>query len=365
MHAILATVTNIDLDRNVGTQRKEVLDMIPFDFDYERPKTLQEAAALLKRSGPGARLLAGGTDLLPNMRVQNLKPALLISLGALVPESPQVGPDGSIRLDALSHLVDLINSDVILREIPMLAESAHAVGGSQIRQMGTLGGNLCQEARCLYLNQEHDYQYTAPCYKRGGGCCYPYPGNTSDTCWSVYMSDLAPALIALSADVEIYCEAGARRIPVDSLFTGNALKPLIISPDEIISAVIVPPASPGRGWGYHKSTIRGGLEFAMATIAVVLNLEDDGKTCADARIVVGAVSGGPLRASTAERSLVGRVLDTQRLSEAADSAGQELNLLPHHGFSRSYLNENIRVHLRRTLNIAFQRAIGTKNQRGE
>jgi 4-hydroxybenzoyl-CoA reductase beta subunit len=333
--------------------------MIPYEFDYERPGTLQEAAALLSRSGASTRLLAGGTDLLPNMRVRNLKPALLVSLGAIEPVPPQIGPDGSIRIDALSRLASLENSDFVRSEIPMLAESAHAVGGNQIRQMGTLGGNLCQETRCLYLNQAHDYQFAAPCYKRGGDCCYPYPGNKPGTCWSVYMSDIAPALIALGADVEILGEAGVRLIPAAALFTGNALQPLTLTPAEIIRSVVVPPVRPGFGWGYHKSTIRGGLEFAMANIAVALYLEDDNQTCASARIVVGAVSEGPLRASTTEQALVGQRLDEQHLSKAAEEIGKEIKPLPHHGFTSSYLRENIQVHLRRTLAAAFERACGS------
>ncbi len=332
--------------------------MIPYDFDYERPGTLEEAAALLRRSGADARLLAGGTDLLPNMRVRTLQPALLVSLGRIESTPPQAGPDGSIRIDALSRLADLERSDLVRHEIPMLAESAHAVGGNQIRQMGTLGGNLGQETRCLYLNQAHDYQFAAPCYKRGGDCCYPYPGNGKDTCWSVYMSDIAPALIALDAEIEILGEAGRRRIPAATLFSGNALQPLTLAPAEIIRAVVVPPNRPGFGWGYHKSTIRGGLEFAMVNLAVVLHLEADGQTCAAARIVVGAVAEGPVQASAAAQALVGQVLDGPRLAQAADAASQEISPLPHHGFTRSYLRENIRVHLRRTLAAALQRAGG-------
>jgi len=334
------------------------VDMILYDFDYERPDTLQEAITLLCRSGAGARLLAGGTDLLPNMRVQILRPTLLISLGAITPEPPQAGPDGSIRIDALTRLADLENSEFIRRELPMLAESAHAVGGNQIRQMATLGGNLCQETRCLYLNQEHDYQFTAPCYKRGGDCCYPYPGNKPGTCWSVYMSDTAPALIALGADVEILGAEGIRTVPAEMLFSGNALVPLRLARTELIRSFVVPPRPAGFGWGYHKSTIRGGLEFAMANIAVSLCLETDGKTCAAARIVVGAVSEGPLRALAAEKMMVGKVVNAELLAQAADTAGGEINPLPHHGFSRNYLSENIRVYVRRTMITAFERACG-------
>jgi CO/xanthine dehydrogenase FAD-binding subunit len=224
--------------------------------------------------------------------------------------------------------------------------------------MGTLGGNLCQETRCLYLNQAHDFQFTAPCYKRGGDCCYPYPGNRNDTCWSVYMSDIAPALIAQGAEIEILGEAGIRRIRAEALFSGNALNPLTLARAEIIRSIVVPPPPPYFGWGYHKSTIRGGLEFAMANMAVALHLEADGKTCASAKVVVGAVSEGPLQASVAAQALVGQVLDVKRLSKAADDASAEINPLPHHGLTRSYLKENIRVHLRRTFTAALDRACG-------
>jgi CO/xanthine dehydrogenase FAD-binding subunit len=292
------------------------------------------------------------------MRVQILKPTLLISLSAIIPESPHTEQDGSIRINALTRLADLENSEFVRREIPLLAESAHAVGGNQIRQMATLGGNLCQETRCLYLNQEHDYQFTAPCYKRGGDCCYPYPGNKPGTCWSVYMSDTAPALIALDAAVEILGETGVRKVSAATLFTGNALAPLRLDHTEIIYSVVIPPTPAGFGWGHHKTTIRGGLEFAMVNFAVSMRLEADGKTCAAARIVVGAVSEGPLRALATEKALVGTVLNEELLSMAADAAGNEINPLPHHGFTRSYLSDNIRVYLRRTLITAFDRASG-------
>ena len=330
--------------------------MILSDFDYERADSLEDAVALLGRMGGEARPLAGGTDLLPSIRMDNIRPGMLVSLTAIEPRPPEVLPDGSIRIDALSRLASLENSNLLRSRVPMLAESAHVVGGNQIRQMGTLGGNLCQEIRCLYLDQRHDYQFVAPCYKRGGACCYPFPRNDPDTCWSVYMSDIAPALIALDARIEILGEAGSRSIRADELFTGNGLKPVRLSHSELVRAVVVPPARPGFGWGFHKSTVRGGLEFGMAVMAVALRLADDGRTCADARIVVGAVREGPVRASAAERALAGAVLDNERLASVAGDASKEINPLPHHGFTRRHLMDNIRVYLRRTLARAVERA---------
>ena len=330
--------------------------MIFFDFDYQRAQTLEDAVALLARLQGGARALAGGTDLLPSMRMENIKPDLLVSLSAIEPGEPQMLADGSIRIHALSRLASLENSSVLRSKVPMLAQSAHVVGGNQIRQMGTLGGNLCQEIRCLYLDQKHDYQFVAPCYKRGGECCYPFPRNRPDTCWSVYMSDIAPALIALDAQVEILGETGSRCIRVEELYTGNGLEPLRLGHAELLRAVVIPPSPRGFGWGFHKSTVRGGLEFGMAVIAVSLQLAQDGKTCTDARMVIGAVREGPARPAAAERSLKGAVLDEARLAQAAAEASKEINPLPHHGFTKRHLMDNIRVYLRRTLAQAMERA---------
>ncbi|KAB2883277.1 MAG: 4-hydroxybenzoyl-CoA reductase subunit beta [Pseudorhodoplanes sp.] len=329
--------------------------MIQFDFEYERPGTLAEAVMLLRRHGADARIMAGGTDLLPNMRVEVVRPAAVIGLSGITPEPPRCEADGSIRIDALTRLATIADSELIRKQLPLLAESARVVASNQIRQMGTLGGNLCQETRCLYLNQQHDYQFVAPCYKRGGAVCYPFPLNKPDVCWSVYMSDVAPALIALGADIETVDENGGRRIAVEDLFTGSGLNPVTLREGEIISAIIVPPAA-DIGWGYHKSARRGGLEFAMAVMAVTLRLAADRRTCSDARIVIGAVRERPVRAAAAERILVGAALDEAGIGAAIAAAVEELKPLPHHGFSKSYIVDNIRVYLRRVLMRAARAA---------
>jgi 4-hydroxybenzoyl-CoA reductase beta subunit len=329
--------------------------MILLDFGYERAATLREAAALLARLGDDARALAGGTDLLPNMRSELARPGVLVGLSAIEPEAPKLAADGSLRIDALTRLARLAHSALVREKLPMLAESAHAVGSRQIREMGTLGGNLCQETRCLYLNQRHDYQFAAPCFKRGGACCYPFPRNDPQTCWSVHMSDVAPALIALDAEFEILGEGGTRRIKAEELYTGSGLKPLSLGGAELLSAVTV-PAQQRTGWGFHKSTIRGGLEFGMAVIAVSLQLAEDRMTCSRARVVVGAVRERPLRVASAEHLLTGTPFDDERMARAAAAAVKEINPLPHHGFTRRHLLDNIKVYLGRTLAQAAERA---------
>jgi 4-hydroxybenzoyl-CoA reductase beta subunit len=330
--------------------------VILHDFEYDRPATLREAVSLLHDNAGDAKLLAGGTDLLPNMRIEIEKPAMLISLGGIEPAPPERLSDGSIRIDALSRLADLERDALLGGALAMLTESIRAVASNQVREMGTLGGNLAQQTRCLHLNQSHDFQFVAPCYKRGGDVCYPFPNNAADVCWAVHMSDIAPALIALDAEVEILGPAGDRRMPLAELYTNDAMRPLALGQAEIISAVVVPPVPPRTGWGYHKSSVRGGLEFAMAVMAVVLRREEGGDTCAQAAIVFGSVRQGPFRPAESEAALKGRRLNADTLAQAARDASREVRPLPHDGYTVAAMNENIRVYLRRVLAEAAQRA---------
>lgn len=339
--------------------------MILYDFEHERPGSLQDVANRLADLGPTAAVLAGGTDLLPNMRLKIQAPETLVSLGAIMPQSPVAEPDGWLRIDALTRLGNIENSDIVRATYPMLAQSAHVVGSNQIRQAGTLGGNLCQEIRCLYLNQEHDFQFVAPCYKRGGDCCYPYPKNEKGFCASVFMSDIAPALIALRSEIDLMGSDTTRRLAVEDFYTGVGMAPTVLGGDELVRAVMLPPPVPMSGWGYHKSTIRGGLEFAMVVVAVWVSLKDDGETCDDARIVIGAVSEGPTRARAAEDALRGARLDPTVIEKVASAAVGECRFLPHHNFSVEYLKQNAQVYLRRVLEDAHGRAAGRVKQGGQ
>jgi len=327
--------------------------MILYEFQYERPKSLADATNLLIDL-PDARPLAGGTDLVPNMRVAVTRPATVVGLGAIPASAPSLQSDGAIRIDALSRLASLAESSLLREKVPMLADAARAVASQQIREMGTLGGNLCQDTRCLYFNQQHDFQFVAPCYKRGGNCCYPFPRNKPGVCWSVYMSDVAPALISLGAGLEIVSRDKTRQMPIEQLFTGDGNRPASLVQGELISAVLVPPLPANLGWGYHKSARRGGLEFATSVAAVALRIE--GGICTEARITIGAIRERPVRADGAEKELLGKSLEPALLARAADIAVKEVEPLPHHGHTKSFIVDNLRVHLRRILSKAVERA---------
>jgi 4-hydroxybenzoyl-CoA reductase subunit beta len=330
--------------------------MILYEFEYERARSLPEAAALLARLGPGARIMGGGTDLLPNMRLAISQPTTIIGLSGIVPEPPSLTPEGGLRIDGLTTLATIERSQLIITNVPMIAESARVVGSNQVREMGTLAGNLCQDTRCLQLNQKHDYQFKAPCFKRGGACCYPFPSNRPDTCWSVHLSDIAPALIALNAELETVRCGNERRLAVEDMFSGDGMHPIGLEPDEIIRAVVTPPLPRNFGWGYHKSSRRGGFEYGMAVIAVALSLDASRQVVDDARIVLGAIRERPVRASEGERALIGQPINDALIANAVAATIKEINPLPHHGFTRSYLIDSIRVYLRRVLVRAVERA---------
>ena len=178
----------------------------------------------------------------------------------------------------------------------------------------------------------------------------------------MYMSDTAPALIALGAHAEILNHAGVRQTPVERLFTGNGLSPMNLAGDEIIRAIVVPPRPARFGWGYCKSTRRGGLEFGISVMAVSLVASEDGSTCSSASIVIGAIRERPVRLVETERSIEGAPLDGKTAVEIAAAAAQEINPLPHHGFTKSYIRDDMRIKIRRVIDAAFARARDEANE---
>ena len=235
----------------------------------------------------------------------------------------------------------------------MLAEAALSVGSNQVRHMGTLGGNLCQENRCSYYNQSHTFQFVDPCFKRNGDLCYLIPKGKK--CRAVFCSDTAPALISLGALVTVAGPGESRRMQIEDLYTGDALKPLAISSGEILTEILIPENGSMRGTAFLKFSLRGGVEFAALNIAVVLDMEEDGRRCRDARITVGAISPSPVRMVKAEDAIRGQNVSKDLFEEAAGMVTSNARPFMHHGYSASYLRECLRAQARRALETAYGR----------
>ena len=321
-------------------------------FTYLNPTSMEEAVAFLKEH-PNAGLMAGGTDILPRMKNRLDVPEVLVGLQGIPWEVPSVRPDGSLAINPLMTL-DAVNRAPLIRErAPVLSDAALMVASSEIRNMGTLGGNLCQQTRCLYYNQRHSFQFMEPCYKRDGDRCYFIPKGRK--CWAVFMSDTAPGLISLSTEIKVVGLEKMRTIPLEELYTGDAKKPFALDPDEMVSEIIVPEAPGSRGEAFFKFSLRGGVEFAALNVAAVLDMKEDRKTCAQARITVGALSSSPRRALKGEAALVEQELSRDLFFEVADIVAKEITPIPHHGFPAAYLTECLRVGTMRVLESATER----------
>ena len=322
-------------------------------FLYLRTTSKQEAITLLKDYGPQVRLVSGGTDLFPRMKYGLVHPEVIVSIKGMPAQGPTVTKGGDMHLDPLMILDDVVRSPVVRERAPLLAEAALSVGSAEIRNMGTLGGNLCQETRCTYYNQSHTFQFVEPCFKRGGERCYSLPKGRH--CVAVFMADTAPALICLDSEIKIMGPENQRQIPLAHLYSGDAGRPLTLAPDEILTEIVIPHTPYRRGQAYAKFSGRGGFEFGAVIVAVVLDMEDDKKTCVRARIVTGAISASPVRGTKAESVLAGRRISGNLLSEVAQILAEEVSPVPHHNYSRAYLRECLKVQTRRALSAAWDR----------
>ena len=322
-------------------------------FEYFQPSTVEEAVHLLEIQKSSVGLAAGGTDLYPRMKYGLTRPESIISLKHIPVTPPTLSQDGILNLDAFMHIGDVVSSQIILDNAPLLSEAAGRVASEEIRQMATLGGNICQESRCLYYNQGHSFQFIDPCLKRGGDLCYFVPNGKK--CLAVYMSDTAPALMCLNAKVKIIGSKGERQIPIEDIYSGEAKRPLKIGPTEIFFQINIAKQPKSSGWAYRKFSLRGGVEFAGVGVAAGLIMGNNEKVCEQASITVGAIAAAPLRASKAESLLKGKEISDSLLKEAAKVAADEIKVVPHHGYSKLYLQEILRVQTRRALETAYER----------
>jgi 4-hydroxybenzoyl-CoA reductase subunit beta len=322
------------------------------EFEHVRTSSLEEASRLLKEYDSRAQLVAGGTDLYPRMKYGLTRPEVLISLKGLSTTPPTVDSNGDLHVNALMPLADLARSQTVLEKAPLLSDAALSVASNQIRHMGTLGGNLCQENRCFYFNQTHTFQFIEPCFKRNGDQCYLIPKGKK--CWAVFSSDTAPALISLGASVTVLGPKKKRQLPLENLYTGDPLKPLAISDHEVLTEVILPGANSLRGTAFLKFTLRGGMEYAAFSIAVVLDMENDGILCRAARITVGSVGARPVRAGKGEQAMAGQRLSKNLFQEVAKLVVSETHPFPHHGYSAAYLRTCLEAEARRTVRLAAE-----------
>ena len=238
------------------------------DFTLERPGTAREAAALLIA---GARALAGGTDLLPNLRHGLERPTRLVDLSRVAGLDAIDVRDGALTLGAGVTLARLADDRRVAQHLSALAEAARVVAGPGHRSVATLGGNLCQDTRCVFYNQSEWWRASNGwCLKRGGDTCHVAP--QGQRCHAAFSGDLAPVLLAVRAEVEIATPSGSRRMPLDGLYRDDGASHLTLAPGEFVTALHIAAATSPRRSGYRKARVRGSMDFPLAGVAAVLSL---------------------------------------------------------------------------------------------
>src|SRR3989449_5574178 len=235
-------------------------------FTYVAPGTVADAARALTEHGSAAMLVAGGTDLYPNMKRRQFEPRVLVGLRSV---REIAGVRGSARdgltVGATTTLSTVADHAEIARDFPALATAAGLVSSPQLRNMGTLGGNVCVDTRCNYYNQSYEWRKAIGfCMKKDGDICLVAPG--SSRCWAVSSSDTAPVLWALGARLRVVGAGGERIVPIAALYRDDGIEYLAKRPDEIVADILLPPAD---GWrsAYLKLRRRGSFDFPVLGVA--------------------------------------------------------------------------------------------------
>ncbi len=302
-------------------------------FEFRAPRSLDEAARILSGEGPATMPIAGGTDLLPNMKRRQQVPRTLMSLRHVDElRQTRLGEAGS-RLGACVTLSDIAEDSRFRNGLTALAQAAAQVATPQIRNMATLGGNLCLDTRCNYYDQSYEWRKAINfCLKKDGVTCWVAPG--SHKCVAVSSTDTAPALIALGARVRLVSSSEEREVLLSDMYNNDGIHYITRRPDEILAEVVLDSLH-GLKSTYWKLRRRGSFDFPVLSVAAATRLDANG-TVEDARIVIGSAASRPLVAADAAKSLVGRALADDAIAEAATLAARVAKPLDNTDFDMTW-----------------------------
>ncbi|SRR5579884_289055 len=288
-------------------------------FELHDATSIQDALGLLGRLGPTARVLGGGTDLVGGIMKDWVQgkgmplPDHLIDLTTIKDLNGINASSNPITIGATTVLSDIIEHKDLQQKLPLLTEAAKSIASPDIRNMGTLGGNINQRPRCWFFRGEN-----FNCYKKGGDFCYAVTGDNryhaiigGELCYIVHPSDTATALLALNAQARVVGSGGEKSIPFDDYFAGprvDVLRENVLKPDEFMTHVMIPTPASGTKMAWTKLKDRLVYDFALVSVAVAFTL--DGNTWKDGRIALGGVSPVPYRAKVVEDAIKGKDVKT-------------------------------------------------------
>jgi 4-hydroxybenzoyl-CoA reductase subunit beta len=325
-------------------------------FELARPASLEEALALLADSSRTSVIVAGGTDLLPNLKHELLTPERVVSLeriGELHGLRELEG--GWLAIGAMTRLDEVATDERLRARAPALAQACSLVAGPQLRTMGTLGGNVLLDTRCQWYNQTYFWrQALGFCLKKDGTLCHVVEGGSK--CVAAASNDSAPALMSLGAELVLQRHGARRVLPIADLWLADGAQNKKLEAGEILTEIRLPPRGPGHRGAYGKLRERGSIDFPLLGVAVRLELDPEG-AIGEADVVVGALAARPLRMKRIEGELIGQRARTPELAAALERAGEiarkQCHPLPNVPGDHEWRREMVPVYVRRTLEAAL------------
>ena len=321
---------------------------LPF-FAYLQPRSLAEALRMKQDAGPDGMFVAGGTDLYPNMKRRHQQPKTVISLMAI----PELGRLDGRAVGPCVTLTQLSNSPTVRQSHAAVVTAARLVSTPLLRNMGTLGGNLCLDTRCNYYNQSYEWRKSIDfCMKKDGHICWVAP--SSPRCWAVSSSDVAPVMVAIGAEYRLLGPQGERIVPAGRFYQNDGINYLTKQPDEVLVDVRLPAPN---GWDavYHKLRRRGSFDFPVLGVAAWVKWE--GKNVAAARIVLGGVASYPQEVPEAGAALQGGPLSPETIAAAAEAAYRPSKPMDNTDFDLSWRKQMTRVYVTRALQELRERQL--------
>jgi 4-hydroxybenzoyl-CoA reductase subunit beta len=327
-------------------------------FRLLQPASLAEAASMLAGEGPGARLVAGGTDLWPNLKRRHQKADTVISLAGIEElrgvRANGGSANGAVRVGAMTTLTDVERHAAVRERFPAFARAVGWISSPVLRNMGTIGGNVCLDTRCTYYNQNEEWrQAISYCMKAEGKICWVAP--SSPRCWAVQSADSAPMLVALGAQVRLVSAAGEREIPVEALYRDDGMEYLTKRPDEIVASIVLPADSDASHLrtAFFKLRRRGSIDYGVLSVAVALRM--DGGIVESARIVLGSIASLPSSADDAAAELVGKPLSEETIRAAATKTRSAATPMDNTDLDPRWRGQVTPVYVERTLREAAGR----------
>ena len=316
-------------------------------FRLIRPRSVDDAIAGLAKHTGNIRVLAGGTDLIPSMRQKLFEPEYVLDLRG-VAELRGIRPQasGGVEIGALSTLSSIESSPYLRQHFPVLTEAAATVASPVLRNMGTIGGNVCLDTRCLWYNQSLTWRKGCGfCIKKDGDLCHVAPGGSK--CWAAFSGDTPPAMLCLNAEIEIAGPTGTRRMALREFYTGDGVTYRRLLANELVTRVFLPAESANYRGIYRKLRVRGSIDFPLAGVAVVMKRSNE--HVSDARIAMTAVNPAPLLVQRAGEMLIGKTVDEALAEAVGDVAARTAKPLTTSALTPEYRREMIRVFTKRAI----------------